>query len=121
VYTAGGEVLMGTLRWEKEAEERSRQTLRHAEFEHKRRVLKSAEANTTAQIAALELELDRQQAELALYADDNNMCNATSSDREQRLREMRSADPPQPAQSGHMRVARPAARASARKNGNGAG
>src|SRR5439155_9203380 len=39
VYTAGGEVLMGTLRWEKEAEENARKTRHRAEFDHKRREL----------------------------------------------------------------------------------
>jgi circadian clock protein KaiC len=92
VYTAGGEVLMGTLRWEKEVEERAKRIQRHAEFDHRRRALQSAEATTAAQIAALQMELQRQQAELALYAHDNEVHNLLSSDREQRLREMRSAD-----------------------------
>ena len=37
VYAAGGEVLMGTLRWEKEAEEKTRKTVRRAAFDHKQR------------------------------------------------------------------------------------
>ena len=36
VYTAGGEVLMGTLRWEKEVEEKAKTIQRRAEFDHKR-------------------------------------------------------------------------------------
>ena len=93
VYTAGGEVLMGTLRWEKEAEESARETRRYAEFDHKRRELQSAEAHTGAQIKALQLDLQRQQAELAMYSNDNEVRNTTTSDREEKLRKMRSADP----------------------------
>ena len=36
VYTAGGEVLMGTLRWEKEQEGKTNTTLRQVEFDQKR-------------------------------------------------------------------------------------
>jgi circadian clock protein KaiC len=93
VYSSGGEVLMGTLRWEKEAEEMSQKTLRNAEFEHKRRELEFAEANTTAQIKALQLDLQRQHATLAMYASDNDVHKVSSSDREKKLLEMRSADP----------------------------
>ncbi len=50
-YSSGGEVLMGTLRWEKESEERDRRLRRGAEFTHKRRELQFAEADITARIA----------------------------------------------------------------------
>ena len=93
VYTAGGEVLMGTLRWEKEAEESARKTQRYAEFDHKRRELQFAEANTSAQIKALQMDLQRQRTALAMYSSDNNVRNVSSSDREKKLRKMRSADP----------------------------
>jgi hypothetical protein len=52
VYSAVGEVLMGTLRWEKESEESARKARRRAEFEQKRRGLQLAEASTNAQIKA---------------------------------------------------------------------
>lgn len=92
VYSAGGEVLMGTLRWEKEAEENARQRQRQAEFEHKQRELEFAEANTRARIKALELDLQRQQAELALYTLDGEARVLSSSEREHELRRMRGAD-----------------------------
>lgn len=92
VYSAGGEVLMGTLRWEKEAEERARQQQRRAEFEHKQRELEFAEADMRARIKALELDLQRQQAELALYTLDGEAQVLSSSARESRLRVMRGAD-----------------------------
>jgi len=66
VYSSGGEVLMGTLRWEKEAAEGARAQLREAESGVKRRELQFAEADTSARIAALQLDLERQRAALEL-------------------------------------------------------
>jgi circadian clock protein KaiC len=93
VYSAGGEVLMGTLRWEREAEENARKTRQRAEFEHKRRELQLAEARTSAEVKTLQMDLERQRAELALYSGDNERRNVSSSERENELRTRRSADP----------------------------
>ena len=92
VYTAGGEVLMGTLRWEKEDEERAKTIQRHTEFDQKRGALELAEADTRAQIKALEQDLERQRVELAIYSTNNKARIVTSSDREKELRKIRSAD-----------------------------
>lgn len=105
VYSAGGEVLMGTLRWEKEAEESSRKIRQRAEFDQKRRELQSAEARISAQIKALQMDLQRQRAELALYSGENEARSASLGERESELRRRRGADP----------ADRPA-----RKSGNGA-
>jgi circadian clock protein KaiC len=99
VYTAGGEVLMGTLRWEKEGEERAKTLQRRAEFEHKRGTLQAAEADTHARIKALQQDLARQRAELAIYSSENQARIVSSSDREQELRRIRSADPARRASS----------------------
>ena len=93
VYTAGGEVLMGTLRWEKEGEEKAKTMQRRAEFDHKRAELQVAEADTRARIKALQQDLERQRAELAMYSSDNEARIVSSSDRENELRRIRSADP----------------------------
>jgi circadian clock protein KaiC len=93
VYTAGGEVLMGTLRWEKEGEERAKTLQRRAEFEHRRGELQAAEADTDARIKALQQDLARQRGELATYSSQNQARIVSSSDREQELRRIRSADP----------------------------
>ena len=93
VYTAGGEVLMGTLRWEKEAEESAKQTRQRAEFEHRRRELQLVEANTSAQIKALQLDLERQRAALALNTGEDNIHTVASNLREIELRKRRGADP----------------------------
>ncbi len=102
VYSAGGEVLMGTLRWEREAEEKARKGRHRAQFDYKRRELQFAEAKTRTQVEALQVELDRQRAELALYSGEGKALDATSSDREGELLRRRSAD------------------AAPRKSGNGA-
>jgi circadian clock protein KaiC len=92
VYTAGGEVLMGTLRWEKEDEERAKTIQRRSEFDQKRVSLELAEADTRARIKLLEHDLERQRGELATYFDDDQARLVSSSDREKSLRRIRSAD-----------------------------
>jgi circadian clock protein KaiC len=86
VYTTGGEVLMGTLRWEKEAEESARKLRQRAEFDHKRRELEFAEASIRARIEALQTDLERQRAELTLYAGRESAHTASSNRREGELR-----------------------------------
>lgn len=93
VYSAGGEVLMGTLRWEKEAEETSRKVQQRQEFDQKRRELQFAEARTRAQIKNLQLDLQSQRAELARFAGENTGRAVSSSDRQVQLHRRRSADP----------------------------
>jgi circadian clock protein KaiC len=93
VYTAGGEVLMGTLRWEKEVEQTARQNLRRAEFDQKKRELQFAEADALARITALEIEVQRKRAELALYSQDDEARSLFSTERNTNLRKLRNADP----------------------------
>jgi len=101
VYTAGGEVLMGTLRWEKEGAERAKTLQRRAEFEHKRGELQTAEADTNARIKALQQDLARQRAELAAYSSENQARIVSSSDREAELRRIRSGDLARSSSSGN--------------------
>jgi circadian clock protein KaiC len=100
VYTAGGEVLMGTLRWEKENEEKNKTTQRRVEFDQKRGELQTAEAETLARIKSLQQDLDRQRSELAIYSSQNAARIISSSDREKELRRIRSADPARRATNG---------------------
>ena len=118
VYTAGGEVLMGTLRWEKEDEERTRTILRRAEFDQKRGALELAEADTRARIKALQEDLERQRVELATYSKRNEARIVSSSDREKELRRIRSADPAGGAPTGIVPSAAKR-RASASSGGSG--
>jgi circadian clock protein KaiC len=92
VYIAGGEVLMGTLRWEREDEERVKTIQRRSEFEQKRTSLELAESNTRARIKALEHDLERQRVELATYFSDDRARVVSSSDREKSLLRIRGAD-----------------------------
>jgi circadian clock protein KaiC len=94
VYSAGGEVLMGTLRWEKEAEERTRKLERDAQYIQKRCELQLAEADITARMAALQVDLDRRRAELSLYARDDEARQASADEWESELRRKRSANSP---------------------------
>jgi len=65
VYTAGGEVLMGTLRWEKERELEAERKRVRAEIERRRQALKLAEAEAEARRQAIEREIEARRAELA--------------------------------------------------------
>jgi circadian clock protein KaiC len=92
VYSSGGEVLMGTLRWEKEGEEKSRSLLRERESAHKRRELQFAEADTSARITALQLDLERHRAALALYTRDDAARHISSGERHTEVRRLRGAN-----------------------------
>ena len=65
VYTAGGDVLLGTLRWEKEEEQRREQERVRRHVQEKRRELQLAEAEVEVRIRLLERELEGHSAELA--------------------------------------------------------
>jgi hypothetical protein len=88
---------------------------RHAEFTYKRRELQFAEADITARIAALQLDLDKQRAELALYTPDDEARHVSSDERENELRKMRNAEASVTVVPGKRRVARISARS--RTNG----
>jgi len=97
VYSSGGEVLMGTLRWEKEAEEKARKLQHDTEFSRRRRELKFAEADIAARIMALRLDLERQRAELALSTSDDKAHQVSSGEWKDELRRLRRADAAPPA------------------------
>lgn len=110
---------MGTLRWEKEAEEKAGKLQRHADFSRKRRELQFAEADIAARIAALQLDLERQRAELALYTSDDEARHVSSGEWKNELRRLRGSDAAAAAAAapGKRRAARISERS--RKNGNG--
>ena len=88
-----GEVLMGTLRWEKEAGESSKKIRQRQQSDQKRRELQFAEARTRAQIKNLQLDLHRQRAELDRTSGEDAGRSVSSSDRQAQLRRRRSAGP----------------------------
>jgi circadian clock protein KaiC len=112
VYAVEGNVLMGTLRWQKENEDRLRKQQDRSDADRKLRELQQAGSETRAQIKALELDLQRQMAEIALHSREDLADSLASSRAASELRQRRSADPDRSANGG----ARPAAkRRSARK------
>jgi circadian clock protein KaiC len=68
VFTAGGEVLMGTLRWEKERADRAEREQRGAEIEHRRHELELAQIEAQARMEVVRRELEELQIESARLA-----------------------------------------------------
>jgi circadian clock protein KaiC len=96
VYAAGGEVLMGTQRWEKEAgvaDSRARQLV---ESEHKQRALNYAIARTEAEIKVLQLDLERQRAEMKVASSEKLAGEVASLSREDELRTKRESPADRP-------------------------
>ena len=92
-YTAGGEVLMGTLRWEKESAEHDANVAIEVARKLKRVKLDSEEAELGVRMKALEVELVAKQVEKALLASTTaNRKNEVSRSRTQ-MGELRKADP----------------------------
>jgi circadian clock protein KaiC len=92
IYTAGGEVLMGTLRWEKESAERVRNEV--AEVAGKLNLVK-----LDAEEAVLEVRAKSLQTELLAKQVEKTLLNRTTESREgelargrARMRELRGAD-----------------------------
>lgn len=70
VFVAGGEVLMGTLRWEKEEAVRREAALSHAALLKKERELSLAEAEVRSRIDMLKRELELRQLENEALAEE---------------------------------------------------
>jgi circadian clock protein KaiC len=92
VFTAGGEVLLGSMRWEKERAMELEVKLMLAEAELKRHNLELAETETLARIETLKRELEARRSELVLL-------NAQQEAKKERLKvehkdlgELRGAD-----------------------------
>jgi circadian clock protein KaiC len=92
VYTAGGEVLMGTLRWEREREEASERARVRAEIEKRRQALKVAEAEAVARQRALEGEIQARRAELAALEQEQARQESAWQQRRNGIQRRRRAD-----------------------------
>ncbi|HSJ57607.1 MAG TPA: circadian clock protein KaiC [Anaerolineae bacterium] len=68
VYSAGGEVLMGTLRWEREREQELERKTAQLAAERQRAEMELAEAEVQVRMAALQRELEARRAEMAMAA-----------------------------------------------------
>jgi circadian clock protein KaiC len=91
-YTAGGEVLMGTLRWEKEGAERMAREVTDVAGKLKRVRLDAEEAELEVRVRSLQTELEAKQVEKALLARTTESREQDLSLGRSQMRELRGAD-----------------------------
>jgi circadian clock protein KaiC len=91
-YTAGGEVLMGTLRWEKEGAERVAHEVTEVAGKLKRVRLDAEEAELLVRVKSLQIELEAKQVEKALLARTTETRRGELSLGRTRMGELRGAD-----------------------------
>ena len=97
-YTAGGEVLMGTMRWEKESAERLVHEAAEVAAKLKRVKLDAEEAELEVRLKALQVEIEAKQVEKALLARTTQTHKGELSRGRTRMRELRGADAALPEQ-----------------------
>jgi circadian clock protein KaiC len=91
-YTAGGEVLMGTLRWQKENAERRAHEIKDVLGKHKRVVLDAEAAELEVRVKSLHVERLAKQAERTLLARSTQSRKGELSQGRSRMRQLRGAD-----------------------------
>ena len=91
-YTAGGEVLMGTLRWEKESAERVETEVTEVAAKLTRVKLDAEEAELEVRLKAVQVELVAKQVEKALLTSTTEIRKAELLRGHARMRELRGAD-----------------------------
>ena len=96
-YSAGGEVLMGTLRWEKESAERVAREVQAMAARLKVVRLDAEEAELEVRMKSLQVELVAKQVEKALLARTTESRERELSRGRSRIRELRGADVIKPA------------------------
>jgi circadian clock protein KaiC len=92
IYTAGGEVLMGTLRWQKESAERVANEMADVEGKLKRVSLDAEEAVLEVRAKSLKTELLAKKVEKALLVRTTKGRKREISGGRSRMRELRGAD-----------------------------
>ncbi len=96
-YTAGGEVLMGTLRWEKESAERAANEVTAVASRLKRVRIDAEEAELVVRVKSLQVELEAKKVERALLARTTASHKGEMSRGHSMMRELRGADAAIPA------------------------
>ena len=96
-YTAGGEVLMGTLRWQKERAERAASEATDVASKLKRVRLDAEEAELEVRLKSLQVELEAKKVEKALLVQANKSREGDLSKGRARMEELRGADAATPA------------------------
>jgi circadian clock protein KaiC len=94
IYTAGGEVLMGTLRWEKERTERVAHEVADVAARLRRVTLDAEEAVLEARAKSLQTELTAKQVEKELLERTTESREQALSRGRLQIRELRGADEP---------------------------
>lgn len=92
VYTAGGHVLLGTLRWEKEREMEAERKRVRAEIERRRHALKLAEAEAEARKKAIEREIQARRIELTALQKEEELREEAWRRRQSGIRRARSPE-----------------------------
>ncbi|HEV7992143.1 MAG TPA: circadian clock protein KaiC [Gemmatimonadaceae bacterium] len=92
IYTAGGEVLMGTMRWEKESAERVANEVAEVAGQLKRVSLDAEEAVLEVRAKSLQTELLAKQVEKTLLTRTTKSREGELSRGRERMRELRGAD-----------------------------
>jgi len=98
IYTAGGDVLMGTLRWEKESAERVANEVAEVAGKLKRVTLKAEEAVLRVKAKSMDTELLAKQVEKTLRDRTTQSRKGELSRGRIRMRELRGADKRNPKQ-----------------------
>lgn len=93
-YMAGGEVLMGTMRWEKEQEEAAAERREELLADQRKAALEHEEAELKARLQVLQLELDAKSAERQAHQDVQNRFRAEKTHERDRLAKLRGHDHP---------------------------
>jgi circadian clock protein KaiC len=91
-YTAGGEVLMGTMRWEKESTERHARELEAVTSKLRSVKLEAEEAELEARVKLLQVELAAKLTEKAVLARSAEVHEKELQAGRERLRELRGSD-----------------------------
>jgi circadian clock protein KaiC len=97
IYTAGGEVLMGTMRWQKESEERVANEVAEVSAKLKRVRLDAEEAVLEVRAKSLKTELLAKKVEKALLVRTTESRKREMAGGRVRMRELRGADMAKPA------------------------
>jgi len=92
IYTAGGEVLMGTMRWEKESAERVAKDVAEVAAELNLVRLDAEEAVLEVRAKSLNTELKAKQLEKKLLSRSRNVRESDLAEAQERMRELRGGD-----------------------------
>lgn len=91
-YTAAGEVLMGSLRWQKEHEDRLREAEERVAFDIRRRTLELDQGELKSQREHLQNQIDIKQAELEILRMQQKLREDSQAEQERIMEQYRDTD-----------------------------